>query len=258
MATDAPMDVIPLWAILPATLIAMLICTELGHRIGRSRNAREHEPESTVGGMVAAELGLLAFLLAITFSLVANRFDTRRELVLKESNAIGTCYLRAAMLPAANGTEARRLLKDYVEIRLQAARSGDLAASAQKCEQIQVALWDQATAAASADPHSIPIGLFISSLNDVIDVHAMRLQAVVRARLPFAVWAILFSVSALAFLMMGYHSGLCARARSPGAFLVTLAFSLVIWLVADMERPHEGLLFISQQPMIDLRNSMEP
>jgi len=68
--------------------------------VGQARGRRAgKEHDAAVGGMVAAELGLLAFLLAFTFGFAASRFEDRRQVVLDESNAIGTTYLRTATLP---------------------------------------------------------------------------------------------------------------------------------------------------------------
>ena len=63
--------------------------------------------QAPVGAIVGAILGLLAFLLAFTFGMAASRFETRRELVLDEANAIGTTYLRAALLPEPHRVEVR-------------------------------------------------------------------------------------------------------------------------------------------------------
>jgi len=46
-------------------------------------------------------LALLGLLLAFTFSGASSRFDARRHLIIEETNAIGTAYLRLGMLPAA-------------------------------------------------------------------------------------------------------------------------------------------------------------
>src|SRR4051794_2515632 len=100
MQVPVPLDVIPLWLLFLLTLSAALISIELGYRVGGVRRAaKEHEDEPPVGAMVAATLGLLAFMLAFTFGLAADRYDARRRLVLDESNAIGTTWLRAEMLP---------------------------------------------------------------------------------------------------------------------------------------------------------------
>jgi hypothetical protein len=251
-------DVIPLWAVFVGSVVSIIVAVELGYRLGRWRHRRaEHETEGAVGGMVAAELGLLAFMLAITFSLAASRFDDRRKILLDEANAIGTCYLRAAMLPPDHRDAVRRSLREYVDVRLSALRDGSLEEAIRRTDALHGELWNHATAAAEKDPRSVPIGLFVQSLNDVIDLHAKRLQAGLRSRLPVTIWAALFAISAFSFTAMGYHEGLSGKCRSPAIIAVTLGFAIVIWLVADLERPHQGMLRVSQQPMVELQKSMQ-
>jgi hypothetical protein len=253
------LDVVPLWAIFFGALGCILLSVEAGYRLGRwRRRLAEQEKESSVGGMVAAELGLLAFLLAFTFGIAASRFEDRRQVLLNEANAIGTTYLRAAMLPEPHRAEIRRLLREYVDQRLAGAQPGALAPAIKRSEELQVQLWDQATAIAQADPHSIIAGLFVQTLNEMIDLHAVRLQAAVRSRVPVTVWGVLFVVTILSFGAMGYHAGLSGTIRSPAVLVVALGFATVFWLVVDLERPQQGLLRVSQQPMIDLKNSMGP
>jgi hypothetical protein len=93
-------DIFPLWGLFAATVVAVLLSLEGGFRLGRWRHQRsEQEKEVSVSAMVGATLGLLAFLLAFTFGMVASRFEVRRQVLLDEVNAIGTAYLRAALLP---------------------------------------------------------------------------------------------------------------------------------------------------------------
>ena len=70
-------------------------------------------------------------------------------------------------------------------------------------------------------------------------------------------WAALYGISILAFAAMGYRSGLTGTNRSLVGFPVAFTFSVVIWLIADLDRPQEGILKVSQQAMIDLRLSMK-
>src|SRR5262245_30918871 len=108
MSPTGLLDVIPLWLILPLTIGIALASVELGYRIAVYRRLqKEEEKESPVSGMVGATLALLALMLAFTFSLAGSRFEDRRQVVLTESNAIGTAYLRAAMLPEPMRTESR-------------------------------------------------------------------------------------------------------------------------------------------------------
>jgi hypothetical protein len=161
------------------------------------------------------------------------------------------------MLSEPDRSEIRTLLTEYTDVRINAVVTGAVAPAIKRSEQIHAQLWPYAVAAARADPRSVPTGLFIQALNAVIDEHASRLQAGVQNRIPGTVWFVLLSVAAMSFLIIGYHAGLSASARSPAVAVVAIAFASVFWLVLNLERPHEGALRLSQQSLIDLRASMK-
>src|SRR5436190_16098777 len=197
MENNALIDALPLWGLFIAILGVVLISIECGYRLGKFRRSRqEQEKEAPVGTMVGATLGLLAFILAFTFGLAATRFDTRRQVLLDEANAIGTTYLRAGMLPE-QGEKIRALLRDYVSVRLNAVRPGNSAEGIRQSENIQQQLWVEAESVGQKNPSSIVVGLFVQSLNEVIDLHAKRLQAGLRSRIPGAIWLGLFAVAGL-------------------------------------------------------------
>jgi hypothetical protein len=252
------LDILPLWAILAISFLLFLLAAEGGYRLGRIRqHETKHEKEPIVGGIVAAELGLLAFLLAFTFGLAASRFEARRQTLLDESNAIGTTYLRAGLIPEPQRTEIQKLLREYVDARLAGADGKEVEAEIHRSEEIHDRLWNAAQTAVDKDPHSIPAGLFVQSLNEVIDLHAKRLTGVFGSRIPSVVWLVLIIVAVLSFSSMGYQGGLTGGDRSPATLPLALVFAIVMWMVVDLERPQEGLLRVSQRPMIDLRNTMK-
>ena len=59
------------------------------------------DPAGALAGIGAVEGAVFGLLIAFTFSGAGTRFDTRRQLVVEETNAIGTAYLRLDLLPAA-------------------------------------------------------------------------------------------------------------------------------------------------------------
>ncbi len=256
---DGPLlDHLPLWGLFFLTVVIVLLSVEGGYRLGkRRRQSGAPEKESAVGAMVAATLGLLGFMLAFTFGLAATRFDTRRYTVLDEANAIGTTYLRAALLPEPERAESRKLLREYVDVRLTAIQPGKLEQAIDESSALHERLWAQATTAAEKDPRSVPTGLFIQSLNETIDLHAKRVLVGVRNRIPGTVWVTLYLMSILSMTAIGYHEGLTSVSRSPAVLALVLTFAAVMFLIADLDRPQEGLLKVSQQPLIDLRSSFE-
>ena len=254
--TIGPIDALPLWAVFICILVVVLFSVECGYRLGKYRRGQQ-EKEAPVGTMVGATLGLLAFILAFTFGLAAARFDTRRQVLLDEANAIGTTYLRAGMLQD-RGEQMRALLRDYVGARLDAVRSGNVAQGIRRSENIQERIWAEADAVAENNPNSIVVGIFVQSLNEMIDLHAKRVQAGIRSRIPSAIWLGLFAVAVLSLAAMGYLEGLSGTRRSLAVIAVAITFSVVIELIADLDRPQEGVLRVSQQALLDVQKSMHP
>ena len=257
MQSTGSLDILPIWGLYVATVVIILLAIEGGRWLGRYRaKQQEHELEAPVSVMVGATLGLLAFMLAFTFGLAASRFDMRRTFVVDEANAIGTTYLRAALLAEPHRTEVRNLLREYVDVRLELATLGKTEGALPKSDELHGRLWSQAVAVGEKNPGSIVVGLFIGSLNEVIDLHAKRVNLGLRTRGPDAIWAGLYFIIILATGAVGYHEGLAGARRSLAVFALVLAFSVVMLLIVDLDRPMEGTLKVSQQAMIELRSSM--
>jgi hypothetical protein len=117
-------------------------------------------------------------------------------------------------------------------------------------------VWTHAVPVGEKNPNSIVVGLFVHSLNQMIDLHAERVQASLRSRIPGAIWVGLFAVAALSLAVMGYHAGMVGTRRSLAILAVAFTFSVVIELIADLDRPQEGVLKVNQQALLDLQRSM--
>lgn len=251
-------DYLPLWALFITTVLLSLVFIELGFRLGKFRNERSgKEQAAPVGAMVGATLGLLAFTMAFTFGMAASRYDGRKQLVLDEANAVNTTYLRAEMLPQPYRDEIQNMLREYVDIRLEAiAHREKLAAGIARSEELLRLLWKQAVAVAEKYPSPVN-SVFITSLNLVIELHAKRVTAGLRNRIPQTIWFSLYLVAFLAMMAMGYHTGLSGSHRSIATLFQALAFTAVLMLIADLDRPQEGLLKVGQEAMADVQTTMK-
>ena len=127
-------------------------------------------------------LGLLALMISFTFAMALSRYEARREGVIAEANAIGTTALRARLLTPPHNSECLALLRDYVQVRLKIAQDvpskSDLKSAIEKSNGLQEALWRQAISMVSTSTNNALItNLFVQSLNQMIDLQAMRLAA---------------------------------------------------------------------------------
>lgn len=257
MYRPGPFDFLPLWLLLLITVAAVYATVEIGYRLGsRRRLNSEHEADAPVGAIVGSTIGLLAFMLALTFSLAASRFEDRRQVILNEANAIGTTYLRAGMLAEPQRSEIRKLLREYVDVRIEGIKQRDINKVLARSNELHTEIWSQAEAAVKVDRSPIA-GLFVSALNEVIDLHASRVQAGLRSRIPLSIWLALAFVTIVSMLAMGFQMGLSSKKRSMATLALVLTFSVVILLIADLDRPGEGMLEVGQQATIDLAESMK-
>ncbi len=252
-----PLDLIPLWLFLPLALAISLLMLEAGFRLGTWRHAHAvNEKDAPVAAMAAAVLGLLGFMLAFTFSMAASRFDARRQAVLEEANSIGTTYLRTRLLPEPARSEISELLRHYTELRATKLHPDDMAQVLAESAKLHEQIWARAMAVAEKDSGSIMTGLFLESLNESIDLHSKRVFNGIYSRIPLMIWLALFGLNVLGMVSLGYQSGIAETNRSLAAPIFALAFSVVLYLIVDLDRGHSGLLQVSQQSMINLHESM--
>jgi hypothetical protein len=249
---------LPLWSVYVLTVALVLISVVGGYLLGRYVNQRrKSKKEEPIGAIVGALLGLLAFLLAFTFGMTASRFESRKQLLLDEVNAIGTAFLRADFLSDHQRTETKCLLKQYVDIRLEVGKDPAKLFQAMKdSEALHAQLWTQVVSLSKKAGDKILLGLFIQSLNEVIDFHTKRVTVGIIYRIPASIWLALYFVAILAMVAVGYHFGLTGGGSFLVSLLLSFAFSTVILLIADLDRTQEGFLKINQQPMAELQQKL--
>jgi hypothetical protein len=234
----------------------MLAATEIGFRLGRKSEASTPESiKSQIFTVEAAILGILALLLGFTMSMAVSRFEIRKQLVLEEADAIGTARLRSQLLPAPVGSEIASLLSQYVNVRVQYGTAGDDLARLEdltgQTARLQAELWNQTTAYARQDPNPVTTGLLLQSLNQAIDLAEARWMQF-QNRVPESVIYVNAIVGLLSAMLVGYSFGVNGRRNIFSMVMLTVAITLVLAVIIDLDRPRSGHIRGSQQPMIDL------
>jgi len=258
MVATQQFDALPIPVFFILFALISLACYEGGFRLGRWWQNREPgEQEGPTGVLVGSILALLAFLLAVTMGMASDRFDARRAIVLDEANAIGTTYLRAGYLPEPASSQIRELLRQYVPLRIRTSSSDDLQGDIQKSQAILNQLWTIAEGVAKTTNQGDLVSTFIESLNDTIDLHETRVTAA-SARVPETVVLLLIIGSALTLGMVGFSAGLTRRRSLLSAAVLIIALGAVITIVVDLDRPREGFIQVSQQPLIDVQHQIGP
>src|SRR5436305_13035363 len=100
------------------SFVVLWLATQLGAAVLRRWRKLEQEAREDFGVILAATLTLLGLIIGFSFSMATSRYDQRKNLEEAEANAIGTEYVRADLLPAAEVAPSRKLLASYLEQRI--------------------------------------------------------------------------------------------------------------------------------------------
>lgn len=247
------LDKLPPWALVVLIAAVLTLASHLGRRLGKRRPVDDATADNPhTGAIVGALLALLGLLLAFSFSAVESRFATRKQLVLDDANAIGTTFLRAGLLDPEQRDAVRSGLRDYVDLRLHALTPERIAAGLKRSDEIHRKLWRQAEESAERHPRSVMVGLFVSSLNEMIDLHEKRITVGLTQRLPLTTLGVLGAVATLSLGLVGYIGGVArTRSRFPSVAII-IAVSFVTMLIMDLDRPRGTLFKVGQQAMVDV------
>ena len=245
------------------TVAAVWLAIWMGTLFGkRVRRKPDHPADTTLGTSVGATLGMLGFLLAFTFGITTEIFQTKRQLLLDEINAIGTTYLRACYLVEPHRSEICKQLREYVDIRVKLAKENiyqqpeKLREAVGRSEALQDEIWSHVIVIANADRGSMIDALFIDSLNNMIDLQTSRLT-VGMYRIPRVIWNILYFITILSMVMVGYQIGLSGTRSLKVGFVLAIIFAAVVFLIVDLDRTAEGTIRLDQKPMFDLQKKMQ-
>lgn len=254
-------DHTPFIILLTTLLVTLLLTYEIGHQWTHRRTKRNHnsptpastgESNSHVGVLLGALLGLLGLMLGFTFHTCESRFQNRKQLILTEANTLSTTYLRAGLLPDPLKQSSRALLRRYLETRTQQLTPATLPELLAESVKLQRKLWIIAEDADKRDVTNTRIPLFISSLNELIDLHQNRVTVGLQQRMPGALILTLIILSGLSSFVLGYGTGLLKQRFFPLPVAILSALSLVITLIIDLDRPWQQMFHVVQDPMLDV------
>jgi hypothetical protein len=215
----------------------------------------ERMDEENFSLILGATLTLLGLIIGFTFAMAVSRYDQRKGYEEQEANAIGTEYVRLDVLSAANATDVRALLRDYLDQRIlfYTSRDSELLRQARaKTSQLQSELWSEVTASATAKPSPLS-ALVLSGMNDVLNSESYT-EAAWRNRVPLAAWILLISIAAYCNFLLGYHT----HRKSSILLVLPIALAISFFLIADIDSPRSGIIRVPPQNLDSLADSLRP
>jgi hypothetical protein len=240
-------------------LVGLLVCLEIGYRLGVRRAKSVPNAHEGFGAIEAAVFGIFGLLLSLSFVGAASRLEVRRNLIVEETNAMADAYTHIDLLPESDQPEVRRLFREYVDLRLRISEEPDSAldeSQIQSSRSLQQAILRHAVSASKTG--DAPGGrLLLSATNQMMDVATKKTLAK-QTHLSGVVFALLAVAALLSGLVAGFGM---ARGRRNWLSVVVYALivTITLYVMLDMEYPRSGLIRITtaDRVMIDLRESIQ-
>ena len=221
------MILIPFILVLTPLLIGQWYGTNQSHIVPDLQRA-------PVGSITGAAFALLAFLLAFTFQIAATRFDARKKLFLDEITNIRTTYLRAEFLPEPFLTDTRKLIVEYVNLRVELITDiSKLDYVMSRSCQILDSLWKETAKLTETTLSPAIFSLFVSSVNNLFDNYNQRITLTIEYRIPKIVFRALFFVTFFCMIAIGYQFGITGKGNFMIFILLAFIFSTVIFLILN-------------------------
>jgi hypothetical protein len=259
-----PLDQISLLGILAIAIILQLLFIEVGFRYGQNKRGGGHKAQmAQVRAIMGASLGLLAFMLAFSFSMAQQHFEERSRAYMMEVSAIDSAFRGADLLDDDARDLAQDTLEQFARLRIatvEAGRASDtdrVVEMIRESERMHDLLWALAESSMEGGSGSEKTGMFAQAVLAMINAHDARLQAAFFNRISPVIWMTLLLMALLAMVVMGYQAGLTGTRSTLATWTLAVAFAAVIALITDLDRPGMRLFHLNQQLMVELEDRME-
>jgi hypothetical protein len=237
------------------TLLILWLAAQYGASLRRRRPLQDSERED-FGVVQAATLTLLGLIIGFSFSMAIGRYDQRKNYEEAEANAIGTEYVRAGLLPAADAAKVRAQLTKYLDLRILFYRTrwqGEIRQINADTAQLQDEMWSAVEAPALAQPTPV-MALAVAGMNDVLNSQGYT-QAAWWNRIPTSAWGLMMAIAICCNILVGYGAR-SPMAKSTLLFVLPLVVSISFLLIADIDAPRGGLIHVAPQNLAALYQSL--
>ncbi len=249
------------------TFVLMVLMLELGFHFGRRKQVKPVKAQTAqVRALMGAMLGLLAFMLAFTFSVAQTHFENRVQFQIDESILAKNAFMQADLAVEPVRTRSRELLLEFVDGRVKLnelvrqKREQELFQLLKRAEDIHLELWSLATGS-QQPPGTEGTGgsgndELINSVLRLMDMQTLRVQAALVNRIPVIIWLTLYFTALMSMVVVGYQAGLTEKRSPVATFSLVLAFSAVMALIMDLDRPLQSLFSLDVGVMEHLATFM--
>jgi hypothetical protein len=242
--------------ILALSFFLMSLSARLGLFLRDKQGSMEERLRHDLDLILSAMLTLLGLIIGFSFSMAITRYDLRKNYEEAEANAIGTEYLRADLLPAADGENLRALMRGYLDQRILFYETRDQNALRQidaATAQLQTEMWSAVHIPAGGQQTPV-LALTVSGMNDVLNSQGYT-RAAWWNRIPPGAWFLMACVAIFSNLLVGFDSH-SAGSKASRLLVLPLVLCIAFYAIADMDSPRRGVIRVHAQNLENLSQSL--
>lgn len=248
---------LPIILLILLNFLILYLSLATGFFLGKRYLKKRQEADKTIGSIVTAQIGIVAFMIAFIFGMTSSRFEMRRASLIEEANSIGTTYLRTDLLPDPQRSELKHLLREYVSKYMEVHRDPSLLEkNVEEAGSLIDSCWKIGSGFLYENPGQEAASIFIQSLNQTIDLYSKRVTVLIHLSLPESIWITLYSLSMLSMLISGFHFGISGLKLGIPAAVLVLTFSIMIAMIADLDGTKSGIFRTSSAPFMELEKKI--
>lgn len=248
-----------LWVSFIVNFVIFFILFIIGTRLGsRYRTTGGEENGFSIGLVAISIICFAILLLSITYGICFSRFNSNREYLLVEANELESVYLQTGYLNDPERKKIRALLKDYVYLRYNVFKTGQIEEGVAEIEELHDKIWEYVENLARENPNSAMMALLLKTLNNALDFQQKRVNLSISASIPLIMWVILYFITILAIVSLGYMFGVTNTHHILICSFLILAFSAVISLILDLDHAQHGFILVDEKSLIEIiKNTYE-
>ena len=246
-------------------LVLMALMLEIGWWIGKRCRVKLNQtrPDS-IDAIIGSIFGLLALLVAFTFSGASDRFDRHRQLIQSEMSAISTAYSTVDLLKAEDQIVLRKAFLNYLDHRVDLYKRPfvlqELNARFDKQAELGNIIWLEAIRAVNAmNAFDREVSkLMLPKVLDMLDAYdEQRLS--MRFHPPKVIWISLFSLAIIGALVAGYNMGIDQKRDWILALVFIFLMAGALFVILNLEYPRIGSISLIEfeQEIVELRNTIK-
>ena len=204
--------------------------------------------------LLGGALTLLGLIIGFTFSMAVSRYDQRKNYEEQEANAIGTEYVRADLMPAADASRVHMLLERYLDLRMvhyKIRNEGQIQQINDRTAHLQTEMWSAVATPSAAQPSPV-MALVLAGMNDVLNSQGYT-QAAWWNRVPIAAWIFLIAISIFCNLLVGFGAH---RNNTIRFLILPIALSISLFLIADIDSPRGGVIRVEPRNLEAVSESL--